>query len=54
MKENEFFLLSYLKGIDETIKVASDSIDHKMKEANTFVDTKRQDLEKVKEILFCK
>lgn len=27
--------------------MASDSIDHKIKEANTFVDTKRQDLEKV-------
>lgn len=37
----------YFKGIDETMKVASDSIDHKIQEANTFVATKRQDLEKV-------
>lgn len=54
MKISELFLFYHSKGIDETVKVASDSIDQKMKEANTFVDTKRQDLEKVNEMVSCK
>lgn len=35
------------KAIDATIKVASDKVDKKVHETNTYVEEKRQDLEKV-------
>lgn len=40
--------LNDLQAIDETIKYASGAADQKLKEANTYVDGKRQEIEKVR------